>query len=355
MKTEKRGFLALLFLLLLLGVYVLFPFFKTLVLGITLVILFYPLHRRILVWVGGRRRLAATLSTMALLLFILVPLGVLGAVAMNQLKEFLAAPGNPILSTKAESFRGWVMRMESWMGVPFHWREFFFHNLQNFGSYMAQYSPDVFFKTADFFYHFFIMMIVVFYLFVDGEKIFLLAVHLTPVKNRYEHALAMEMRQTVYGVFYSSFLAGLIQAVFATVGYYFAGVEAYWVWGVVTFFVSFIPVLGTSLVIVPLVLMLLFQGQTGQAVFLGLYCGLVVGLVDNLLKPLLIKSNMHPVVLFLSIFGGLTVFGATGVLIGPIIFSLLTATIKIYSKDFSDVPIEKLADLEGKKQEKATS
>jgi len=70
---------------------------------------------------------------------------------------------------------------------------------------------------------------------------------------------------------------------------------------------------------------------------LAIYGGVMIGSVDNLLRPFLIRSDMHPLVLFLSIFGGLAVFGAFGILLGPMILALLTATLRIYAKDFASV------------------
>ncbi len=199
---------------------------------------------------------------------------------------------------------------------------------------IAQYSPHLLGDSLSFILHLFIMLIVLFYLFREGPGFFKTMVRVTPVKDQYEHLLANEIKKTVNGVFYGSFLTALIQAVLATLGFYFIGIDGFLVWGGLTFFMSFIPFIGTGAVLLPLIILLLIKGESTKAIILSIYGVGVIGLVDNLLKPILIRSNVHPLILFLSIFGGLAAFGPTGLLFGPMIFAMLTAILRIYDKDF---------------------
>jgi len=339
-KTEKQGFFFLLAGLLLMGVYVLWPFLKTILLSIIFAVLFYPLHKRVLKWCGGRKTLSAALSMTLVFLLLIIPVIFLLALVTTQLQKLITQAPSEMLTTWYVSLQVWVTKLEDMLHVQFHFLDFVKQSLQNLGNYLAQYSPGVVMETASLFYHFFILMMVLFYLFIDGEKFMEILIHLTPVKDKYERHLAYEMKLTIYGVFYSSFLSALAQAIAATLGYYIAGVDGYLVWGCVTFFVAFIPFVGTALVILPLILVLFFEGHMGHALFLALYSLLLIGSIDNILKPLLIKNNMHPILLFLSVFGGIGMFGPIGLLLGPLVFSMLVATIKIYSRDFAGLNLD---------------
>jgi predicted PurR-regulated permease PerM len=339
-KIERASFLFLLVLFLSAGLYVLSPFFKTIFLGIILVTLFFPVHQRILKWTRGRKTLTSLLSVLSVLLFFFIPLVILLSLIAAQVEGLANQTPTEILSSWYVSLQIWVTKIEDFLGVQFHLLDLFHGGLRRLGELFARYSPGVIMETANFLFQFFILLIVLFFLFRDGKDFFELTIRLLPVKDQYERKLAQEIQSTIYGVFYGSFVTALIQSVTATLGYFFAGLEGYLIWGVATFFASFIPFLGTGAVIAPLVLFLLSQGKTSHAIFLSIYGVAIIGLVDNLVKPLMIRSNVHPLLVFLSLFGGVVVFGPLGILMGPILLSLLTATIKLYAQDFADVKME---------------
>jgi len=350
-KTEKRAFFFLLLFLIAVGIYLLFPFLETMVLSIAFTVLFYPVHTRLLKWTGHRVNLAASLSVITVVLLLFIPLMILLTLVTTQLASFLASANFNISESSVsglvlsiqQKLTFWAAKFEYVSGFNFDLVPMIQQGMGRLAQTLAQYSPAVLGKTANIFLHFFIMTIVLFYLFRDGKNFLNALILISPVKDQYERKLAKEIQQTIYGVFYGNFLSGLVQAILATVGYYFAGVDAFLVWGAITFFMSFLPMVGTGAVIAPLTLILWFQGHGSSALFLGVYGILVIGSVDNLLRPFLIRSNMHPLILFLSIFGGLAEFGAIGILIGPMFLALLTATIRIYATDFAAVnlpPVE---------------
>lgn len=351
-KTEQRAFILLLLVLLAAGLFLLYPFLQTLILSIVFTVLFYPIHQRFLNWTGQRANLAATLSVSSVILFIFIPVAILLTLVTTQLASMVSSGNISISQTTLASLLTTIQQKVTFVAAKFEYLSGFNFDLvpliqqgmSHVAQILAKYSPSVLAGTVNFFLHFFIMTIVLFYLFRDGKDFLNILIRLSPVKDQYERRLAGEIRDTIYGVFYGNFLTGAAQAVLATVGFYFAGIEAYLVWGAVTFFMSFLPMLGTGAVIAPLVLVLFFQGHTQKAIFLGVYGAVVISSVDNLLRPVLIRSNMHQLVLFLSIFGGLAVFGAIGILLGPMLLAMLTATIRIYAQDFASV------SMPGKKQ-----
>ncbi len=116
--------------------------------------------------------------------------------------------------------------------------------------------------------------------------------------------------------------------------------------GLVTFFASFLPSVGTAIVAYPLAGLLLLLGKTWQAIFLAAWAAAVVGLVDNLLKPILIRGGVqiHGVVIFFSLIGGVLVFGAIGLLVGPLAVSFFLAVVRFGQRDFAPEEPDASAD-----------
>jgi len=342
-KTEQRAFVVLLLVMLAFGIYLLWPFVQTLLMSGILVVLFHPLHIKILRWTKNRHNLSSLLSVIAVFLFIFVPVGILLTLVTTQLASLVASSNitisqttfSGVLETLQQRVAFWMAKFEYTTGLDFDLVPWIQRGMTQIAQTLAKYSPAVLAGTANVFLHLFIMAIVMYYFFRDGQAFFNLLIKVSPVKDQYERRLATEIRDTINGVFYGNFLTGLVQAILATIGYYFAGVPAYFVWGVITFFMSFLPMVGTGIVIVPLMIGLMVQGHVKAGLFLGLYGMIVIGSSDNLLRPILTRSNMHPLILFLSFFGGLAVFGPIGILVGPMVMAMLTATVRIYSKDFT--------------------
>jgi predicted PurR-regulated permease PerM len=115
-----------------------------------------------------------------------------------------------------------------------------------------------------------------------------------------------------------------------------AGVPHAVVWGAAMVIAALVPVVGTGLVWVPISLLLMLSGKVGAGLFLAAWGSLVVGMIDNFIRPRLCGSRMalHPLIVFLSMFGGVAVFGVIGMLVGPLIASFFMAMVRIYRRDF---------------------
>jgi predicted PurR-regulated permease PerM len=117
----------------------------------------------------------------------------------------------------------------------------------------------------------------------------------------------------------------------------------------VTFFVAFIPAVGAGGMCLLAAVLLLAMGKTWMALFLALWGVFVVGMVDNIIKPLLVKRglHMHGAIVFFALLGGLAVFGTVGLIAGPLIVSLFLALVRIYQRDFHEDRARALVDADG--------
>jgi predicted PurR-regulated permease PerM len=142
-------------------------------------------------------------------------------------------------------------------------------------------------------------------------------------------------RATIKG----TFVVGLVQGGLAGLGFAVAGIEGSAFWGTIMVVLSIIPGIGTALIWVPAVIYLFVVGKTASAIALAAWCALVVGTVDNFLRPKLVggDTKMPDLLILLSTFGGLSMFGAVGLVLGPIIASLFIAVWQIYGEAFGEL------------------
>jgi predicted PurR-regulated permease PerM len=149
-----------------------------------------------------------------------------------------------------------------------------------------------------------------------------------------------EFRKVSASVLISSLATAGVQALAALVGYLIASVPHPLFFATITFFMALIPAIGAGGACLAAALLLLTQGKVGMAIFLAVWGVFVVGLVDNLIKPMLVKRglHMHGAIVFFSLLGGLAAFGTVGLLLGPLIVTLFLALLRIHQRDYGENP-----------------
>lgn len=167
----------------------------------------------------------------------------------------------------------------------------------------------------------------------------------SPLRRGQTRELFGEFVRVCKSVIVSTAATALVQAIAALVGYLIASVPYPFVFFVATFIVAFIPAAGAASVCLAAAGLKLLTGHPWMALFLTIYAVVVVGLVDNVIKPLLMKGGiqMHGAVVFFALLGGLAAFGAMGLLIGPLAVALFLAMLRIYQRDYSEDPRERQA------------
>jgi predicted PurR-regulated permease PerM len=187
----------------------------------------------------------------------------------------------------------------------------------------------------------FILTVSVYYFFLDGRRLFQEGVRLLPLDPRYPEAFAHEFREVAYALVYGNALTGLLQGAVGWLGLWMAGIPHAHVWAVGIVLAAFVPLGGTALLWAPLGLFLVLTGRPEQGWFLIGWGALAVSTVDNLARPILCGARLavHPLLVSLSIFGGLAVLGVSGLLIGPLVAALVMAMVRIYRRDFLKLPV----------------
>ncbi|ABW66909.1 AI-2E family transporter [Desulfosudis oleivorans] len=182
---------------------------------------------------------------------------------------------------------------------------------------------------------FFLMIFVFFFVLKDQQRLYDYILHLVPMSAEHETVLIQKMKDVSRSAVLGSFLTALAQGAAGGLAFAICGMPGFF-WGAVMAFASLIPVVGTALVWVPAAAYLLISGKIGLGVFLIIWCVVVVGMIDNLLRPLFMRggAGMSTVVIFFAILGGIHLFGLIGLIYGPLIFGITMVMLYIYDLEF---------------------
>ena len=179
----------------------------------------------------------------------------------------------------------------------------------------------------------FVMML--FFLLRDGPQLQEAVRAVSPLSREQEAEMLDHLTRTVRGIFQAVVVVPFFQAVAAYVGFLVFGVPSPLLWAVMVMMAAWVPLLGSPLGWVPAAVYLLVSGDTGRGMGMFLYGILVISTIDNVVKPLILKgaAQIHTLLAFLSILGGVFAFGPKGVVAGPVVLSLLMSSYRIYRYD----------------------
>jgi predicted PurR-regulated permease PerM len=172
-----------------------------------------------------------------------------------------------------------------------------------------------------------ITLLILFFLLRDREQYTRAAVSMLPLPPGRAQQLGATVQQTVIANIYGMCAVGILQGALTALGFWMTGLRAPLLWGAMAAILSFIPLVGPSLVWIPGVVVLALQGNWTQAIMLGLWGSIVVSAADYIVRPKVAggRVNANRLLVLLSFLGGLSAFGAIGIIAGPVVLSLVTA------------------------------
>ena len=191
--------------------------------------------------------------------------------------------------------------------------------------------------TTQFVTNLFLIILTLFFFFRDGERLVKRLMQLTPLSNKYDRQIFKDFHNISYSTIVSSFVTAIAQGIVGGLGFYLVGIPAFFL-GVAMAFASLIPV-GSAIIWLPTALILMAIGKAGSGLFIIIWGVLVVGLIDNVLRPVLIrgKVKIHPLFLFFSIIGGVAAWGFWGLIFGPIVLAIALTFIHIYEMEYEEI------------------
>lgn len=326
-------------LLLAFAVYLIFePFLVPLAWAAVLVVVSYPAYERL------ERRLhpttAALLSTAGVTLILIVPsvwvmvAFVRQGVEAVQSIQFSVAAGH--FTWLADAWRRLQERFPNIgsddMTAALH------RYTQQAAEFVAAKLGTILKNTALFFFHLFVTVLAMFYLYRDGRGMVRRLRQLLPFDSSHGDRMLGDARELIFASVTSSLAAAVGHAFLGGLAFAIAGIKAPLFWGVMMGFFSFIPVVGSALVWIPASISLMVGGHLGRGIFLVIFCAAIVSTVDNVVRPWLIsgRAELGGLLVFISVLGGITVFGLLGVVLGPIIVASTASLLDLYAPPGSD-------------------
>lgn len=347
----SRVVLFVLVALALYGVYrIIKPFIAPIIMALFLVTIFHPFYERLKRRVGGRDTIAAALAVASVFLVVVIPFLLFSAALIQQGIEIFrhiqdwVAQGNLDQVFSTESYqelmsRPQVERIRSFLDAHFArpGEEHFdigrrlVELSRTTVEYLGKQILPLLSKTGLIFMNFFIMFFIMFYAFRDGAQMLDYLMQIVPLSRSHERLMVERIRYVSRAVLLGVLLTASVQSVIAMIGFRIVGVPALF-WGVMLGVASLVPIVGTTLVWVPICLYLFAIGNTGSALFLLAWCAAGVSSVDNFLRPYFMqgRSGMSTIILFFALLGGIRLFGPIGILYGPLIFGLCAVILYIY-------------------------
>lgn len=157
---------------------------------------------------------------------------------------------------------------------------------------------------------------------------------LSPLPGRAMDHLFARVRDTIYATIYGTLAVSSVQGLLGGLMFWWLGLPAPMLWGVVMALLAVVPVLGAFIVWLPAAVFLALEGHWGSALILSLWGMLVVGTIDNLIRPILVgnRLKLHTVLAFMSVVGGLILFGTSGLILGPVALTVTMVLLEVWSK-----------------------
>jgi len=308
------------------------PFLVPLGWAAVLVVVFYPAHMRIERRWGATR--AAAFSTLAVTLILIVPALLVATAFIRQ--GVAAAQGLPHALAQGKMQwveRGWErIARHSPAGWPSDLGALARQAAERWGAFLAAQLGSVLRNIAVFFFHLFVMIFALFYLFRDAEGILGGLRRVLPFAEPHREKLIEQARGLIFASVTSSLIVAAVHGLFGGLAFALVGLGAPIFWGVAMAFFSLLPVVGAAIIWVPAAVWLLVNGQINRGIVLVALCAVVVGAVDHFLRPALIsgRARLSGLLVFIGVLGGIAVFGMLGVVLGPIVVATAVSLLEVY-------------------------
>lgn len=338
-KDRAHFLLALLIGALVLGFMVMQPFLNTIALAVIFAVVLHPLFLQIKKRVGNNAGLAAFVALIVGSLLVIIPIGAVGTLVVS---EATSAYSNLVSGASRTSAEQVATSVGAWLEPHVPGASVYAHTISaELNTYVTQSLQWLVARTGDAFasilgllLRLLIFLMALYYFLKEGGALEKMLITKSPLRDEDASLIFKQLSRTISSVVKGSLAIACIQGILAGIGFVIFGVPNAALWGISTAVAALIPGVGTSLVLVPAVIYLFAIGSTAPALGLLLWGSLLVGLIDNFLAPRLMGkgAQLHPLVILLSVLGGVVLYGPVGIFLGPLTISFLFAVYTVYTK-----------------------
>jgi predicted PurR-regulated permease PerM len=326
-------------------------FLQPLFWAVVFAVLFHRVQGKAVQWFRGRSSLAALLTILIIILLVIVPFSLVGMAVTTEAVALYEriSEGNflgdaftyiektiPAVSEYMERFGVDLQRLQERLsGAAVSVSRFIASQMVNIGQ-----------VTAAFILDFLLMFYILFFFLRDGNRMVAGLIRALPFGDMRERRLFGKFAQVSRATVKGTLVIGVIQGSIGGVLFWILGITAPVFWGVIMMILSLLPAVGAAIVWGPAAIIMIARGNTLKGVILIIVGTLIIGLVDNVLRPILVgrETRMPDFLVLIATLGGLTAFGVSGFVLGPILAALFLTVWDIFAEDYSRV-----TDLDGTK------
>jgi predicted PurR-regulated permease PerM len=347
---EDKAFLVLIVAVSLAFAWILWPLSGAVLWGAVIAILFTPLYRRLSTAMRQRRNLAALATLTIILVMVILPLTLITASLVQEAFGVYARIQSKDLNF-GQYFQQVVDALPAWaahllgrfeltnLGAV---QERLSTGLMKASQFLATQAINIGQNTFDFVVSLFVMLYLLFFLLRDGDDLARRISRAIPLRPDHQRALLATFTTVIRATVKGNIVVAILQGALGGLIFWLLGIHAPLLWAALMAVLSLLPAVGAALVWLPVGIYLLATGSVWQGVLLIAYGVLVIGLVDNVVRPMLVgqDTKMPDYVVLTATLGGITIFGINGFVIGPVIAAMFMAAWEIFAVSRSEVPID---------------
>ena len=345
-KSLTKPFLLLLLGLVLIGCYFVFkPFLTEILVAAILASIFYTPYLRLTKFLKGRRNLASLFMCLFLVMLIIIPTvhliiytGQKSVIAYDQAVTFFNNHSvNGVIQPSALPDKLFGFFDISSISNNDNLKNIFLDILKRSSNWLLSGATVLVKGTTNFIVSLFVIIITMFFFFVDGKKMLERLMYLSPLPNAYDREIFEKFRAVSYSTILSTFVTATAQGLVGAIGFAIVGFPALLA-GVLVALLSLLPYLGSMVFYVPVGIYYLLVGQIWQGIFILLWGAIIIGNIDNIVRAYMIKgkAQVNPIFVVFSILGGIMLFGFWGVVLGPLIIAIAVTIFHIYELEFCE-------------------
>jgi predicted PurR-regulated permease PerM len=342
----KREHIFLIFILFLtfLSIYLLYqilsPFLSSIVWAILLAMILYPLFKKLRGLLKKSGVLSALIMTLLVLVVIVLPFTLLMASLASDVVSFYHQVEEMIKTGQLQAYFERVKEIpilksilaRAGKHIDLDPLPLLLKNVNQISTFIFNQTTILLKGLSTFVAGFFFTLLSLYYFFKDGSTLFEGLKEAVPLPSKEKDLLIQRFKDMIYATMYGGILIALIQGVLGGLSFWILGLPSPIFWGTAMGLLSFIPIGGTALIWAPAAIILVIGGAVLKGILLLGIGVFVISMVDNLLRPFFIstRTNIHPLLLFFAVLGGVQAFGLIGLIAGPLIATLFLTLIEIY-------------------------
>ncbi|MBW2296913.1 MAG: AI-2E family transporter [Deltaproteobacteria bacterium] len=321
------------------------PFVSIIVLGAVITGIFSPIYT-FMQRSGKIRASLASLIVCGLIFFILfIPTIFFVGVLSSEAYDLYQTARNAVISERFQSLIEGSMILEKANAILVYFNieltgQELNKGISEIGKYVGFFlydqARDIASNMLAFIVNFFLMLIVIYYLLIDGGRLISFIVDLSPLPGDQERKLIKKFKDMAGAILIGNGLCGLIQGALGGIVFYVLGLNSPFLWGVIMGLLAFLPIIGIGMILIPTAIYLFLTGHPAAGIFMIIFYVVLSGGIEYIFKPKLVghRVKMHTLLVFFSIIGGLKLFGILGIIYGPLVITAFLTLTDIYKASY---------------------